>query len=531
MRTPCRSRIGVLLVLLVTGLLPAAARAHTMLLGTMPQAGAVVASAPAALVLRFNEPVRPIVVRLLRAADEADLALPAVEATNTLIRLPLPQGLADGSYVLSYRVASADGHPVAGSFVFSVGTAASPAIASHLDFYDAAWRWLGVAARSLWYGSLLLAAGLALFCALIPTPPDLAPRLERAVVGLAVTGIACGPLLLAAEGGALLGGPPGSLLTADIWRLAAGSSVLWMVLSAASGLALLILAPRRRSPLLAGALLVALSFGLSGHAATAGPRWLTLPALTLHALSAAFWVGSLWPLLLSVGRPGAKTLLQAFSTLAVTAVACLILAGVVLGSLQLETWSALVATDYGRRLLAKLTLVMGLVGLAALNRLVLTPALGRNERAPRRLRLTIGAELALAAGVVVLTASLGAVPPPRALALQATAPPSRGFAVHAAARGFNLILVATPATVGANRIDLYFTGADGEPANAEAAELAAALPERSIEALHFAALPVEPGHFRAEASLPLAGSWQVRVDLLIDDFTKLGFWTRIAVGR
>lgn len=34
----------------------------------------------------------------------------------------LPAPLADGRYVVSCRVVSADTHPVAGSFVFAVGT-------------------------------------------------------------------------------------------------------------------------------------------------------------------------------------------------------------------------------------------------------------------------------------------------------------------------------------------------------------------------------------------------------------------------
>ncbi len=533
---PRRPAISVLLAALLIASLPAPARAHAVLLETSPAAGAVVARAPDVIMLRFDEPVRPIAVQVLRAEDEVALPLPPVEATDTRLSLPLPDGLPDGSYVLSYRVTSADGHPVAGSFVFSVGAAPGTAIAAPVDPYDVAWQWLGVAARSLWYGSLLLAAGLALFLALIRAPPDLAPRLGRTLIWLASAGLASGPLLLAAEGGALLGGPPGSLLSAEAWQLALGSSVFWTVVTAAAGLTLLILARTRRSLLLAGALLVALSFGLSGHAATAGPRWLTVPVLGLHTLCAAFWVGALWPLLLILRRGGAKMLVEAFSTLALPAVACLILAGSVLAVLQLEAWSALFTTDYGRRLTLKLALVAGLLGLAALNRLVLTPLLGRSRRAPRWLRLTIGAELALAAGVVVLTASLGAVPPPRALALQAAADGGQGearadFATYATAQGFNLVLVATPATAGTNRIDLYFTGADGRPANAKAAELAATLPERGVEALRFDALPVEPGHFRADANLPLAGNWQVRADLLIDDFTKLGFRTRIAIGR
>ena len=523
---------AILLAALLLVIAPAFAQAHAVLLETTPAADAVVQTPPAAVLLRFNEPVRPIAVQLLRVGNQAALTLPPVEATDTRLRLPLPQRLADGSYVLSYRVTSADGHPVAGSFVFSVGAAVPGAVAMPTDRYDPLWRRLGVAARSLWYGSLLLAAGLALFRALIETPPDLTPRLERAMVRLALAGLASGVLLLAAEGGALLGGPPGSLLSARAWQLALGSSVVWTIAAGGLGLVPLILAHRRPAQL-AGALLVALSFALSGHAATAGPRWLTAPLLTLHALGAAFWIGALWPLLMLLRCPGARAPVQAFSTLALAAVACLILAGSALAVLQLGSVSALLTTDYGRRLLAKLVLVAALLALAAFNRLVLTPALGHSERAARRLRLTIGIDLALAAGIVVLTASLGAVPPPRAVAVQAAhqhaTETGRDHAVHASASGYHLVLVATPASAGANRIDLYFTDAGGRPAAAKAVELSAALPERKIEALRFVASPVEPGHFRADAGLPVAGEWQLRADLLIDDFTKIGFRTRIAI--
>ncbi len=533
----CRLLIGVLLAVPLIGILPVAAEAHAVLLETTPAAGAAVSSPPEAIVLRFNEPVRPIVVQVLRAGDSTVVGLPAAEAIDTLVRLPLPQGLPDGSYVLSYRVTSADGHPVAGSFVFSVGAAATAAAAnvSVVDPYEAAWRWLGVAARSLWYGILLLAAGRALFLALIPAPPDLAPRLEHGLVWLATAGIGSGLLLLAAEGGALLGGPPGSLLSAEVWRLAIGSSVAWTVAAGVAGLALLIPARPRRSLLLAGAVLVALSFGLSGHAATAGPRWLTVPVLALHALSAAFWVGALWPLLLILRRGGAKMSVEAFSALALPAVACLLLAGAVLAVLQLDAWSALFTTDYGRRLTLKLVLVAGLLGLAAVNRLVLTPALDRREHvAARWLRRTIGVDLALAAGVIVLTASLGAVPPPRALALQAAADGNqarRDYAVVVTAPGHQLVLVVTPALAGDNRLDLYVTDEQDRPTMAKDAEVALSLPERGIEPLRVAATLIEPGHYRAQAFLPLAGAWRVRADLLIDDFTELPFQARIVVAR
>jgi hypothetical protein len=51
-----------------------------------------------------------------------------------------------------------------------------------------------------------------------------------------------------------------------------------------------------------------------------------------------------------------------------------------------------------------------------------------------------------------------------------------------------------------------------------------------IEALRIEAVAVEPGHFRGRANLPLAGEWQVRADVLVDDFTKLPFQARIVVA-
>jgi copper transport protein len=451
--------------------------------------------------------------------------------------------LPEGTYVVSYRVTSADGHPVIGSFLFAIGapsTLASSALVE-ADRDNGFWVVAGVAARALHYGTLLLAAGLALFLALLPVPKGLQPPLRRALAWLALVGVAAGIVLLGTTGGALNGGPPAGLLTFGPWRVGLASPVARSILVAALGLGLLTGAAfmerrRERPVLLVGACLVAASFALSGHASTAGPAWLTLPALAVHAWSAAFWVGAFAPLLLALRRlprDEAHALLAAFSARALVAVACLLLAGVVLATLQLRTLAALINTDYGRLLLLKLALVVLLLGLGALNRLVLTPALARRVDVAPRLRRTIGADITLAAGVVVLTAGLGTVPPPRALAEQAAAHAShdpRDYAVHAAARGHNLVLVASPAAVGDNRIDLYLTDARGQPVGAAVAELSWTLPGMGIEALRIEAVAVEPGHFRGRANLPLAGEWQVRADVLVDDFTKLPFQARIVVA-
>jgi copper transport protein len=401
-----------------------------------------------------------------------------------------------------------------------------------------------VAARALHYGSLLLAVGVALFVALLPVPAGLERRLRRALAWLAAAGLAACLPMLAATAGALYGGPPQALLGWEPWRLALASPVARSILVAALGLCALAQLGRRdahrtRAALLMGGLLIAVSFALSGHAATAGPRWITLPALVLHTLCAAYWVGAFGPLLLALSclpRTDAQALLAAFSGRAVVAVAGLLLAGVVLAALQLRAPSALVTTDYGRLLLLKLALVAPLLGLGAINRWVLTPALAQRVDAVPRLRRTIGADLVLAAGVVVLTAGLGTVPPPRALAEQAEAHAragdgSRDYAVAVTAHGRQLVLVATPAAVGENRIDLYISDAQRRPVSAQAAEMSWALPDLGIEAISVEAAVIGPGHFQAQANIPLAGQWQVRADLLIDDFTKLPFQARITIDR
>lgn len=541
-----RGYFGIAFALLFAALPWHWARAHAVLLESSPAAEAVLAEAPKQILLRFNEPISPVVVRLLAAADAASIDLGPPEAVDTELRIVPSANLPDGSYVLSYRVTSADGHPVVGSLMFAVGAPgvfASP-ILTQADHHDRLWVVASVAARALWYGTLLLAAGLALFLALLPVPTDLQLPLRRGLAWLAPFGLAACLAMLGATGGGLYGGPPGALLTPEPWRIALASPVAASVAAAAPGLGVMAFAARRdirheRPALLAGAFLVAASFALSGHAATAAPRWATLPALMLHALCAAYWVGAFAPLLLALRRlprGQAQALLAAFSHRAVVAVACLLLAGVVLAALQLRAPSALIATDYGRLLLLKVALVALLLGLGAINGLVLTPVIERRAEAVPRLRRTIGADLALAAGVILITAGLGTVPPPRALAEQAAAHArasheAHDYAIHAAAGGHNLVLVATPATVGENRIDLYLTGRQGRPVDAPAAEMSFALPELGIEGLRADAAPVEPGHLQGRVDLPLAGNWQVHADLLVDDFTKLAFQARIVVAK
>ena len=142
--------LGFLIALLLALAQSAPAFAHASLVRAEPADGAVLAQPPATLRLTFNEPVSPLVIRLIGPGGE--VISPAVAAENTTVTLTPPR-LRQGSYVLSWRVISADGHPVGGSLLFSVGApSAQPAVP--LSEGDAAVR------AALWVAKVILYIGL-----------------------------------------------------------------------------------------------------------------------------------------------------------------------------------------------------------------------------------------------------------------------------------------------------------------------------------------------------------------------------------
>jgi copper transport protein len=427
-------------VLAVCMLLPALVHGHARLAGSEPADGAVLEQLPAAVLLTFSEPVRPASLQLLDlsgvrapAALEPDLAGPQVIAA-------LPDGLPPGRYLVEYRVLAADGHAVRGKLGFTLATAppgavagaepvvgdvlpprpgppeaidpalAEPAVAAPATAPPADYRLLAWAARAGFLLSLLLAAGQALFCGLLPVPEPLAAQTRRAISLLALGGLAAAALLLQTTGLLLLGstGP----LDLAAWRLAASSSVGLSLSLAVPGFLLLALGARNRGAglLFGGAALLLLSRALTGHPASREPGWLLMPAMILHAGCAAWWYGSLWPLrrALADQPPGAAAqLVERFSILALAAVALLAFAGLMMALVHLAVPAALAGTDYGRLLLGKLALFALLLALAAWHRLALTPRLAQGDPAARHLlRAGITLELAVMTLLLLLSAAL-----------------------------------------------------------------------------------------------------------------------------
>jgi copper transport protein len=470
--------------------------------------------------LRFNEAVMPAVISLIdaegRARDDA-----AVHALNETISITLPDGLPPGTQVISYRVISADGHPVSGSMVFSVGMPAGKSGAAQAKSNPvlAALIWLS---RIGFYLGLFVGVGGAFFDTWI-TPS----RVRRTTTTVALwIGLFGAVASLGFQGLDLLGLPISRILTIPPWQAALATSLGPSLLVAVAALGLGLVSRRCASANLArmlSALAIAgvgISLASSGHASTASPQWLTRPVMFLHAVGIVYWVGALLPLL-ALARDQTQTLLATlnrFSRAAVPVVGVLVLTGLALAVIQLESFHALLDTKYGWILSAKVVLVVVLLGLAALNRFRLTPVLETDPRNTRPLVRAILIECVLVMGILAVVAGWRFTPPPRALAVAVHAP----LAMHMHSDKAMVQVLVSPGRAGIDTFVLQVMSGDMSPLEAKEVTLVLSLPERGIEPMERKAVRGADGNWSArDVPIPFAGRWRVRVDVLVSEFEKV----------
>jgi copper transport protein len=532
----------IALFLLLAVILPMGAEAHAVLLQAEPADGAVLAHPPAEIVLRFNEPVRPIKLELLDDSGKVLSGEERVSARDLEIRLAVPPGLREGSYFVSYRVTSLDSHAVGGSTVFSIGHASAPGLAWRQQGSARPWAIFALADRLAFYIGLIGATGGVLFHGLVARDLGCLDRASRrALVGFGLLAIGSGFAGIGIEGASLEDAAGYELLDLDLWTLGESTSLGLSLTIAILCLLLALFAVvegKRLRPLAPPAAVAALvSLAMTGHALTAGPFWLTAPPLALHVLAAGFWLGALWPLwrsLQSLAPPAAAMLLRRFSGIAVFAVAILIAAGTALAVLQLGRVAALLDTAYGLRLLSKLAFVTVLLSLAAANRLWLTPALtaGRADAA-NRLRASIGLEIGLGLAILAITSSLGETPPPRSFMAREQAlafVPKAGFSVVTFAGANSALIEVTPARAGRNEIAIRLFDAQGAPLRALDVELEISNPAAGIEPIRRKPARTAPGLYRYEATqVSPAGRWKLKLEVLISEFAEARFETDIPI--
>ncbi|MHC5259242.1 copper resistance CopC/CopD family protein [Streptomyces sp. UC4497] len=402
----------VLLFLAVTGALlagAAPASAHAALTGSDPKQGAVVDTAPKKVSLTFSESVAISdgAVRVLDPAgkrvDDGKIA----HSGGTTYTVGVHSGLPDGTFTVAYQVVSADSHPVAGAYTFSIG-APSKTTAVVAD-QNAGGGVVGVIygiARYVSYAGFALLVGGAAFVLGCWRRGASSKPVQRVVVG-AWTALTAATLVMLL----MRGSYTGSGKLGDVFDM----SLLGQVLQTKTGAAL----TSRLLLLAAAALFIAvlfgayakknedeedgereedgqdakakerndLTFGLSvggavvaaglaatwamaEHASTGIQAALAMPVDVLHLLAVAAWLGGLTTLLVALYRvPTIEgSAVRRFSRVAFCSVLVLVATGIYQSWRQVGSWSALTGTAYGQLLMVKVGLVAVLVGVAWISR-------------------------------------------------------------------------------------------------------------------------------------------------------------------
>ncbi|WP_329218988.1 copper resistance protein CopC [Streptomyces sp. NBC_01485] len=412
-----RVRTLVLLFLAVTGALLAGAgpaSAHAALTGSDPTQGVVVDKAPTQVTLTFSETVS-LNDDSLRVLDpkgtRVDSGKPA-GTSGTSYAVQLHSGLPDGTYTVTYQVVSADSHPVAGAYTFSIGSPSKTSVSvSDQEAGGGVVGWLYGFGRYVSYAGFMVMVGGAAFVLACWQRGSGVRAVQRLVVSGWLAMTAATLFLLLLRGSYTSSGKVGDVFDLDLLGQvlqtktgAAMVSRLLLLAAAALFIAVLFGAYARPSPtttlndgatrrpldsreaeekrdltfgLAIGGTVVAAglaaSWAMAEHASTGLQPGIAMPVDVLHLLAVATWLGGLTALLVALYRAPADRAVEGsavrrFSQVAFGSVLAVIATGVYQSWRQLGSWSAFTDTRYGQLLLIKIGLVALLVGIAWISR-------------------------------------------------------------------------------------------------------------------------------------------------------------------
>lgn len=440
---------------------PASAWAHAALLRTVPSASGVVNAPPRQVRLVYSEAVEPrfAIVSVTDAAGHQQTTGPPRRSPTDADELDVPvRRLAEGWYLVFWRVISVDGHPVRGAFTFAVGPNPGPAPQFVVPSISETAATAGLlAARWAAFLTTMVAIGLFVLRALVARP------LVARVAGTRLRALSLA--FWVALGLALIAVPAYVLVATarfalrSVWSIGALVPLLrvssfgrgWLDLelmlalfALAAGVALWLDRPERGRRSVAALLALPGALGTAaaallapvaaGHAAQTAPRWLALTLDWLHLAAGSIWIGGLvgllvlWRSLPATRRvAGLAVCVPRFSNVAFLSVLALVGSGSGAAALHLPTFAAFWETSYGRALLVKIGLVAGALLLASVNLFRTRPGLQANAEelgadAAALLRRLVDGEVVLVAGALFAAAILSSLPPPaKALAELGTA--------------------------------------------------------------------------------------------------------------
>ena len=555
--------LGAWAVVAISGATPALA--HATVVGSDPADSARLQAAPSKVTMTFSEDVS-LGAGYLKVVDSKSNIVSQGDAKveGRSVTVPLKSGLGDGSYIVSYRITSADSHPIDGAYAFVVGD--GPLVAATGSVVGGSTN--GVitkifdVARFVGFAGIVLLGGLV-FVVLCWPAGRTDPRARRliwygwwataagAVLGLVLQGpYAAGTGLLDLLNTSLLK----TTLGTTYGRMLCARLILLGVLAV---LAVRILREPQRTAEKSRArdedlaaicgLGVLATYGGVGHAAAGNAPTLALLSDTSHLAAAGVWIGGL-VLLSACLLPRHRTAelaeaLPRYSRLALGCVAVLALTGTYQAWREVWPIPALWSTSYGQLLLAKISGFLLIVAVAYLSRQAVqrryvrpvahalsvkeedgsvatisgpeAAALGEDRQLVRRLRASVGIELALGVVVLAVAAVLVSQAPARNTYVK---PVDKTVAL---ASGGTAEVELTPAKVGQNTLTVKVFDKSGKQVDARAVTATESLPSDQYGPLAVQMQKTGTGQYSSSSvSLTKTGNWELVIRVQMSEFDR-----------
>jgi copper transport protein len=513
----------------------APAFAHAALVGSDPAADSIVPDAPNKITLTFSESIQllPGKIQVLGPdGSRADQGDPTVDGAN--VTIPLRSGGGRGTYLVSYRIISADTHPVGGSITYSVGAASTPPKATIDDTkVDPVVRGLIPVGKYLGYAGLVLLVGPSLVLALL-WPHRLSrrgpARVIRTGIGLVTLSTlmavwlqvpySIGTSLFDVRVGDLrdvLGSTFGAVMLVRLGVVAAGALLLRPLLRGQGG-------ESKADLALLGVLGVAAlaTWPLTGHPTASPVAGVSVVIDAIHLAAMSVWLGGLVMLvgflLRQANERELAAILPIWSRWAATAVSALILAGLISALIEVSSVNGLVHSTYGQLILVKAGLAACVLGVAWWSRRLVRSRTA--EQKPRGLRKAVFVELGITAVILGVTAALVQISPPRTSAAAGEAAATTTVTRTLTSSTMALQVDVFPATVGNNSLHLYAYTPDNKPLTVVEWTATAALPAKGIEPIAIPLLRITDFHAIGDIALPQAGQWTFKFTARTSDIDE-----------
>lgn len=502
----CRATALIAVVFVMLGLLAPTVSAHALIDATSPEEGVVLRSAPRQNVIEFNEGVSigSGAVRLLDPSGTEVAGLSSEVVDGTTIVTELPELDQQGSYTVSWRAVSADGHPISGAYLFHLGaeTLTEPAesVEASVPLLANVLRVLG-ATLALGAAAVLIATGA---------------RGQR-WWNLALVGT-----VLAATGSVVAVGLGLTDSVSIALSTLSGRMAFVALVAAAVGACVAAAGAPTLSAALLGLLVVAVS--AQGHAVALSPLWRSTTLTVLHVIAAVGWAaGLLFLLRLGPDTPPDRLRGAAarFSPWAAGSVVVLAATGtaLVLGRVP---FGDLLRYNYGRVAVLKLVMLVVALAMVAVNRRrlasLVAPDAATATVVTRRFLAGVRIEVLVLAAALVAGAVLSQIPPPDLTAVQER---TGMFAERLEFGPGDLDLTVEPAKRGTNEIHVVALDDAGRlMGDITELKLEMRLPSKDLGPLEPEMSVITVGHSVSYADIPLDGEWEMTVTGRTDRFQE-----------